>query len=97
MRSVDQEVVLLFDCIHARHARPHTQTQDRQTDTHTHTKVALGIAHGDATPLRKALMIGSLGVNDAMHLLNGHTALHIAAYYGQAEVTYTLSHSHACC
>lgn len=97
MRSVDQEVVSLFDCIHVRHARPHTQTQDRQTDRHTHTKVALGIAHGDATPLRKALMIGSLGVNDAMHLLNGHTALHIAAYYGQAEVTYTLPYSHACC
>ena len=97
MRSVDQEVVLLFDCIHVRHARAHAHTHKTDTHTHTHTKVAVGIAHGDATPLRKALMIGSLGVNDAMHLLNGHTALHIAAYYGQAEVTYTLSHSHACC
>ena len=44
--------------------------------------IASSIAKGDLGLLRKALVLGDLGVNDSLHLQHGHTALHIAASHG---------------
>jgi hypothetical protein len=37
--------------------------------------------------LRKALVLGDLGVNDALNLSDGCTSLHIAASYGELHVS----------
>ena len=44
--------------------------------------IASSVAKGDLGLLRKALVLGDLGVNDSLHLQHGHTALHIAASHG---------------
>lgn len=48
--------------------------------------VAAAISRGDTGLLRKALVLGDLGVNDSLHLQHGHTALHIAASHGHRHV-----------
>ena len=49
------------------------QHQDRQWMLKVKREVAVSVEAGDVAVIRKALVLGDVGVNDALHVPSGHT------------------------